>query len=753
MKHVKICSIVFLLATLFFAACTQKNFSALEYVDPFICTEGDHGHWHPSALVPNGLVKLGPDSYPSSLTGDGDWAHSGYNYADDHVRGFSHFHSGSSGGTTIGDRAGYISILPYYGEIDLENPYLPIDKKTEKASPGVYSVSLQENKIDALLSADTHSGFHQYTFKEQGTAHILLYPGNWARTRNFKINVLSDTELNCELTYGQAKFYMHMVFNKPFEKFTAFKDQNKITSDFNGKNTAIVFDFAVKPGDKILIKSGMSSASMEGAMTNLEYEITDWKIQNTIKKAAKKWSYYLDRIRVDGSKRDMTIFYTALYHTYFLPVTTTDVDGTYPGHDIKNHKAVGYTHYDNYAFWDSFRTKYPLYSITAPKLMHDITLSIRDIYDQVDNYAPFPDSDHKPHNSPGLEPKGPNGYQPIRSCRNEHMLSIPTDAYFKGLVDVDMKTIYPGIRNEMTMQMPDKYEKYGYIPERPDQTNEYSYANWCVAQVAKAVGENKDYKKFSKRANYYKNVWDPSIKYFRAKAANGKWLDFPEDPRMNREKYTYEGSKWHWRWFVLHDVPGLIDLFGGKDYFVEQLDYFFNNDLYQAGNQPDIQTPYLFNPAGAPWLTQKWVRKILTEPFPQQYGTHQIFPEPIIDYIYKTTPDGYLIEMDDDYGCMAAWYVLSSMGLFQICVGDPVYQITAPIFDRVEIKLDPDFYKGKSMVIEANNLTKENIYIQSAMLNGKTYNKSHITHKDLVKGGTLVFEMGPEPNKKWGIAK
>jgi putative alpha-1,2-mannosidase len=219
---------------------------------------------------------------------------------------------------------------------------------------------------------------------------------------------------------------------------------------------------------------------------------------------------------------------------------------------------------------------------------------------------------------------------------------------------------------------------------------------------------------------------------------------------MNREKYTYEGSKWQWRWNVIHDVPSLIQEFGGSDEFVGQLEYFFDHDLYTAGNQIDLQAPFLFNMAGSPWLTQRWVRKLLTQPVTQKYGTHNLFTTPVYDRIYKATPDGYLDEMDDDYGCMAAWYDMSAMGLYQMCPGNMYYQLTAPIFDKVTIRLDKSYYSGKKFVIRAKNLSAGNIYIQSATFNGKPWNKSEIRHDEITGGGELVYEMGPEPNKNWG---
>jgi len=321
------------------------------------------------------------------------------------------------------------------------------------------------------------------------------------------------------------------------------------------------------------------------------------------------------------------------------------------------------------------------------------------------------------------------------------MLMVMTDAWYKGLFTPDLKSVYPYIRKEAMLQMPERYDSIGYIPARPDQTGEYCWDNWCVARLAKELGYEEDYNYFMKRAGYWKNTWDPSIRFFRARAADGSWLDFPDDPTVNREKYTYEGSKWHWRWNVLHDVPALIDMFGGKELFIKELEYFFDNDLYTAGNQIDLQAPFLFNFADAPWLTQKWVRKILTEPIVQKYGTHNFFPEPVFDRVYKSTPDGYLLEMDCDYGCMAAWYAMSAMGLYQVCPGDPVYQITAPVFDKVTLKLNQKFYPGKEFSIIAENLDKENIYIHSAELNGKPLDRSWISHDEIIKGGKLVYKM------------
>ncbi len=738
----------------FIHSCQTAQKRATDYVDPFICTQGDHGQWLPAALVPFGLVEVCPDTYPGSLTADGDFAHSGYDFSDLQIRGFSNFHKGSSGGTRVGDRAGLLSLLPFVVGNDslFRNPVIDIDKSSEKAKPGYYSVGLPKDQILAELTADTHVAVHRYSFPKGQTAKVFLFEGN--RTRSGGISfLLKDNQCIEGKQECYAGVYFVMKFNHPFQTTQIWngKDLSEGKNLNKQASGGMVCQFGDLKGQPLEIKVGVSLTSLEAARKNLETECPDrTNFDRVCKNALEAWNEKLSLIGVEGTDEYKTIFYTALYHTCFMPQILSDVYNTYPGLDQKIHQSIGYKHYDNYAFWDDFRTKFPLYSLFLPSVYKDIVKSIRDLYEQADNWGITPANNHTPHQGEGFRPSGKNGYQPFNTCRHEHMLMVMTDAYYKGLFDPDLKSVYPFIRNEAMVQMPEKYDSIGFIPARPDQTGEFCWDSWCVAQLAKETGNDADYQYFMKRSEYWKNTWDPTIRFFRARAADGTWLDFPEDPTVNREKYTYEGSKWHWRWNVIHNVPALIEKFGGKDAFAKDLEYMFDSDLYTAGNQIDLQAPFLFNFADRPWLTQKWSRKILTEPIIQKYGTHNFFPEPIFDRVYKTTPDGYLEEMDDDYGCMAAWYAMSAMGLYQVCPGNPVYQISSPIFQRVTIKLDPSVYQGKEFIIEAKNQSKANCYIQSATLNGKPFNQSWISHSDMVKGGKLVFEMGPEPNKNWG---
>ncbi|MBD0777411.1 glycoside hydrolase family 92 protein [Maribacter sp. ANRC-HE7] len=747
MKTFKILTVLF--SFLIVLSCKEKEqekvkaIDVLSFVDPFISTEGDHGHWHPSALVPFGMVKLGPDTFPSSLTGDGDWAHSGYNYSDSIVRGFSHFRTGSSGGGSIHDRAGLLSLLPFHTITNddwIKNPTSEIDKATEQASPGYYSVLLEEQGIQAELTATSYVGMHRYSFKKTEDAKVLLSSGNSSLTNDLHYNVVDEHTIEGYFDKINGPYFT-IVFNKPLIKNEEQGKHDKSVGNF-------ICDFG-KLTEPLLVKVGVSFTSINSANKNLKATCTTWDFENVKLEAEKLWRDRLSGIKIRGNNtRDKRIFYTALYHSCFLPIVQSDYDGTFLGFDAQLHMAENYKHYNGFAFWDSFRTKYPLYSLFCPDVYSDITSSIYDVYKYANNWDPFPNSDHKPHKSPLFSAHGKDGSTAFSTCRHEHMLMVMTDAYYKGLFhdELDIKDVYPYLKEETLLQMPKSYDSIGFIPARPDQTGEYSWDNWCVAALAKTLNKNDDYSYFTKRANYWKNSWDPEIKFFRARSADGKWLDFPEDPRDNREKYTYEGSKWHWRWNALHNMNGMIEALGGNKAFVEALDYFFENDLYTAGNQIDLHAPFLFNEAGAPWLTQKWVNQLVKKRTTQLYGTHGFFKEPILDYVYKDTPDGFLEEMDGDFGCMSAWYNLAAIGLYQTCPGDTKFQISTPIFEEITL----DAFNVPFHIVCAN-FSEDNIYIQSAKLNGEDLKRSWLSYAEIAKGGKLELTLSKEPNKSWTI--
>ncbi len=733
-------SLVLLLGVSGFA----QSVRIVDYVDPFVCSEGDHGHLHPGAVMPWGMVCLGPDTYPSSLPGNGNWAHSGYNFLDPYVRGFSHIRISGSGGTNPSERQWLVWTLPGLGqpELDKAKRYTAMDKKSEKAVPGFYSVFLDSLNIKVDLTVAQHAGLHRYTFPDAKEAHLLL---NVGRDCESSVKVQSSTELSGSFTLASPIFF-YIKLNKPFHRCATWIDTVLTKRKaLNGKNSGAVLWFATRRDEPVLLKIGFSVVSLEQAKKNLLSEIPDWDFERTADKARQAWAALLEKVQVEGPDEYKRIFYTHLYHSYLTPCDITDVNGYSRGYDGEVHQ-IQHRQFDGYAFWDDFR-KYSLLTLTEPVAYTHMIRSILDIY-KYDWKKP-----------------------PFLNCRYEHMLCVPVDAWQKGLYKGDLSELYRGIRDEITeyrfvLHNPVRLERYrktaelGYVQLRPDYTMERSYDSWCVAQIAKQTGNETDYQEFMRRAGFYRNVWDSKAVYwraegddiygfFRARSENGEWLEFPHDPRVIDEKHIYEGSMWMWRWWVPHDVQGLIELIGGRKKFVHDLDYFFKYSLYNMGNQPDLHAPFLFNYAGAPWLTQKYVRALLTQPIRHYYGTHEFYEEPYYGRIFKATPDGFLEEMDDDYGCMASWYVMSAMGLFQVCPGEPHYQLTAPIFSRVVLNLDKTAYGGRTFTISAEGVSEKNIYIQSALLNGKEYNKAWIRHQDIINGGSLVFNMGPDPNPAW----
>ncbi|HFE53768.1 MAG TPA: glycoside hydrolase family 92 protein, partial [Bacteroidetes bacterium] len=465
--------------------------------------------------------------------------------------------------------------------------------------------------------------------------------------------------------------------------------------------------------EPVLVKVALSAISAQQALRDLHVEAPDWDFDAVRRETWRAWSDLLSRVEVEGREEDKRLFYTGLYRACTMPFNTTSSDGTYRGTDGRVHEARDHVHYDTYSIWDTFRTKYPLLSLVAPDFLRDIVHSLVDIYRDGGQQWPFLD------------------------VRHEHTGAILLDAYRKGITDFDLPTAYAGMKQDALRQLPDEWEKLGYIPERPDRTLEAAYDDWCVAEMARIVGRNDDAERFSRRAEFYRNVWDDSLRFFRARDASGRWLPFPQDPTAIDERYVYEGSMWQWRWFVLHDVPGLIQLFGGPESFVRELRYFFDHDLYNHGNQPDLHAPFLFNFAGAPELTQQVVTRILTEPVTQRYGTHGFLRKPVHRRIYRPTPDGFIPEMDDDCGTMWAWYAMSAMGLYQVCPGNPVYQITTPVFRKVVLHLDAWGRSGKTFVIVTRGISPEHPVIREARLGGKKLERMEIAHEAITSGGRL----------------
>ena len=753
MKRIRLL-MIFCLPVVMLFCCVHTVRQPVDYVNPFFNTSGDHGQLFPGPVMPFGMVKLGPDSYPSGFNGK---AHSGYNYLDEKIMGFSLVRLGGEGCSGAG---GNILFLPFIGQTKWApaDYSLILDKKSERAQPGYYRIDLGNPGIACELTTTLHAGMQRYVFPKNNSCHILLdLRRGFTEVRDASITVVDHTHIEGFVTAGQLcgslqnyTVYFWAELDQPIKKCTVFQHDREqpATCMINGGKIVLAMDFDSETSRVIQIKTGVSTVGVKQARENCLAEIPDWSFARVRKQALTAWNDYLSSIRVSGSEEYKRLFYTALYHSCQMPVHSVNADGTFQGTDSQTHQAQNFTYYDSWSLWDTYRTKYPLFSLIRPVELQDIVRSFIKIYQQGGDHWPF------------------------LTIRREHMVAVIADAYAKGLRDYDVDAAYQGMRRDAyefraefgnaaagikskmdTAALREIYEQYdrlGFMPKRPDRTLENSYDNWCVAQMARSMNKKEDYEHFSNRAKFYRNVWDAEIGFFRARDEKGDWLPFP-DPTVIDETYVYEATSWQWRWFVLHDMPGLIGLVGGKEKFLADLNYFFKNDLYNHNNEQDLHVAFLFNEAGAPWRAQEMVNQILTKPMKQIYGPHGFYKTPYLGRVYKAEPAGYIPEMDDDCGTMASWYVLASMGLYQICVGDPVFQLTSPLFDHIEIQLNPVLHPGKKFSIKAEGLAENCFYIQSARLNGKPLNASRLRYEDIINGGELVYQMGSTPNEKWGL--
>ncbi len=713
-----------------FCSCTKLSGQTHEYtklVDPFIGTGADGNTW-PAASMPFGGVQLGPDTRLNSC--------GGYASADSIILGFSHTHLNGVGEPEYRD----VLFMPTTGKVQLNPMSLgkkgsgygsAFDHKHEKASPGFYSVLLKDYNIQAELTTTLRAGFHKYTFPQSDSAHIVIdlaYPFG-AEVLNIK--KISDTEIEgLRRSHGWAwdqYVYFVAIFSKPFASLElAVNDTiRKELAEATGKNIQAVLNYQTKANETILVKVGISAVSADGARKNLDAEIPDWDFDRVKKAAELAWEKELSKIEIEGGTPEkQKIFYTAMYHAHLSPCTFSDVDGQYRGVDHQIHRSEGSVHYTVFSLWDTYRALHPLFTILDQKRTTDFIKSLLQMYDDG-----------------GRLPMWPLAGNYTDDMLGYHAVPVIVDAYMKGIRNYDVEKAFKAVKHSAEL---DKlglkyYKKIGYLPfdrqgESVSKTLEYCYDDWCISQMAKAIGQKSDYETYHQRAHYWENVFDPSVGFMRGKSFDRTWLA-PFDPLVN-SAYS-EGNAYQYM-YVPHDVDGLAAKFGSDKAFANWIDTLFTLESkrgergsigqYWHGNEPGQQLPYLYNYVGEAWKTQKLVNRILNE-------------------LYTTEPDG--LAGNDDCGQISAWYILSSMGFYPVAPGQTIYAIGSPLFAKTTIHLE----SGKTIVIKANNVSKENVYIQSARLNGNDYKKSFLKHEDIMKGGELVFEMGPKPNKTWGTAK
>ena len=713
--------------------------SPVSYVDPFIGT-GGHGHVYPGATVPFGMVQVSPDN------GKSGWDYSsGYHYPDGSLAGFSMTHLS---GTGIGDLSD-LSFMPFSGtDADTAHGavYSTYMHENESAEPGYYSVKM-DNGIQVDLTASKRVGFYRYMFPDNADQAVSLDLGfaiNWDQPTETSLKVVNDTLVTgYRFSKGWAKdqrVYFAAVFSKPISH-TQVENEGKIISDpseLKGKTTHGFFFFE-NNDDALMQKVAISAVSIENAEENLQAEVPGWDFDEVRNKAHNHWVQQLNKIKVaPGDKADLRTFYTSLYHTMLAPTLYMDVNGEYRGADMNVHKAEdGLTSYSTFSLWDTYRAEHPLLTFLEPDRINGMIKFMLAFYDQ--------------H---GLLPVWELKANETNTMIGYHAIPVITDAYFKGFRDFDVEKAFDAMKKSATQQNDEveTYVKKGYVPsdkfsESVSKTLEYAYDDWCIAQMAKALGKDDDYSTYSKRAQNYRNLYDESTGFMRPKLANGEW-ETPFDPYaaptdFSKRNYT-EANAWQYLWYVPQDVSDLANLMGGTEEFVSRLDTLFNTSpevkeggiadmsgligQYVQGNEPDQQTPYMYDYAGAPWKTQRIIRTIA-------------------DSLYKDTPNG--LPGNEDCGQMSAWYVFTALGFYPVNPANGVYAIGSPMFPKASI----DLGNGKKFVVEAHGVSEDNKFIQSATLNGETYDKPYITYQDIKNGSTLVLQMGPEPNKEWGASE
>ncbi|MHC4564970.1 MAG: GH92 family glycosyl hydrolase, partial [Planctomycetota bacterium] len=689
----------------------------------------------------------------------------GYEYTIDNIAGFSHLHSWTMAGLLTMPITGKLKTAPG-AENDPDAGYRSrIDHHTESASPGYYAVTLEDYDIRAELTSTARAGFQRYTWPESDEAYILFdlkFPTEYGfEVHDALIEKVSDTEIvgyskqQAGRYAGWNEYTVHFVvrLSKPFHTFGGWMGETvrRGVERIAGKGDIGAFvGYSTAKGEVIKVKAGISLVSIEQARLNLETETSQfgWDFDAVKSQARRTWNGLLSKIEVEGgTETDRIKFYTNMYRSYCARTILSDVNGKYVDmyEKVRQVEDPDSPVYGCDAFWNTFWNLNQLWTLITPDVANKWVKSLLEIYDRG-----------------GWLAKGPAGIEYSSIMVASHEIALIVSAYQKGIRNFDVEKAYQAIRHiQTTPGRPHKggghvgnrqlksYMELGYVPVEKgpvSNTLEYAYDDWCVAQMAKALDRQDDTERFLKRAANYRNIFDPSVGYMRQKHEDGSWV---KDFSPFSGKGFVEGNSWQFTWFAPHDVKGLIGLLG-RDEFNRRLEdglensresnFNATNDRFadfpiNHGNQPNMQSAWLFNFSGAPWLTQKWVREILEN----YYGTGPI--------------DGY--PGDEDQGQMGAWYVMSAMGLFEMDGGaatDPTYEIAGPIFEKVTIHLDDRYYEGGEFVIIAKNNSKTNMYIQSAQLDGKPLNKPWLYHRELADGGRLILRMGPGPNMQWGSA-
>ena len=707
------------------------------WVNPFIGTGAVQsslsGNNYPGATVPFGMVQLSPDTREAP-----DWAQaSGYDYNDSIIYGFSHTRLSGTGASD------FIDILLFPTISDKRKS--TFTHQHEQARPGYYQVLLKDEKIQAELTASVHVGVHRYTCSDGDQLKLWLdldhsaNKGSWnRRIIQSQLRMVSPTVVEgYRIITGWAKLrkiYFHLEFSQPILSNQLY-DGNRMyenTPVINGTELCGLFCFDKKWNKELICKVALSPVSIENARLNMATEVPGWDFEYIARAAETSWEKELRKIIIQGTDLQKKIFYTALYHTMVQPNTMSDVNGEYMASDyVTRSVAKGEVHYSTFSLWDTFRAAHPLYTLMHTHRIPDFVKSMMRQYDYY-GYLPV------------WQLWGQDNYCMI----GNHSIPVIVDAVLKGVAGVDEEKAYEAVFNSSIVSHPNSpfevWEKYGYMPENIQTqsvsiTLEQAFDDWCVAQLAKRLGKEKDYNHFMKRSAFYRNLFNSKTGFFQPKNDKGEWIE-PFDPYKYGANGGYpftEGNAWQYFWYVPQNIPDLISLTGGNKAFVAKLDTFFTvsyqsgalNDnasgfvgQYAHGNEPSHHVAYLYACAGEPWKTQKYVAYIMNE-------------------LYNDSSSGYA--GNDDCGEMSAWYVFGALGFYPVNPVSGEYVIGTPMLEEAVIQLPG----RKTFTVKAPRKEDNEVYICSMKLNGEKYTKNYITHQDIMKGGILEFVMTASPGK------
>lgn len=781
------CSVLILLPMIFgvFSCSESANDRKVENIEPvelvYPLIDSAHSRWFffSSASRPFGMVNLSPD-----MAIDGAWD-SGYRHNEDSIKVFSHVHAWQLSG---------IPVLPTTGEF---RGHLGPDiygssytHETEIVRPGYHKIVLDDYDVIAELTSTTRVGFHRYTWPESDQSHILfdfttiLGP---SATLEGSVEKVNDSELQgfgvMDGTIRRTKpvtVYFVAQFDKPFESFSGWKNGELVSADnvIEGENTGAYVQFSSSEGEITKMKVGISYVSTEQARLNLQTELPHWDFDRVVEESRDEWNQWLSRIKVEGgTEKQQQRFYTDLWKALQGRRIISDVNGKYldmTGEEprtgqipLDEQGQPLFNHHNSDSFWGAQWSLNTLWHLVYPEITEDFVNSMLMMYDDG-----------------GLIPRGPSGGNYTYVMTGASTTPFIVSAWLKGIKGFDVEKAYEGLRKNHFpgglmskagyehetfkgggieyyiergyIPYPLYEESYGFHQAGAGQTLEYAYQDWALSQLANGLGKEQDYELFSRRAGNYQNLWNPDKGWMWPRDHQGNWEDSEEFDHLTYAGPWVESNGAQYTWWVPHDLNGLAELMGGQKIFTDKLnnsfekaqEHLFTSGIAHAmetledyrrvyinyGNQQSMQTAWLFNHSGAPWLTQYWTRQISEE----VYG-------------HLTYDRGY--SGDEDQGLMGSLAVLIKMGLFSVDGGvyhEPFYEIGSPIFDKITIQLNQNYYSGETFVIETENNGPENYYIQSATLNGETWDKAWLKHVEVVEGGSLHLKMGPIPNKEWG---